>query len=84
MSNINVLHSNTVQQAGFAVLKSPDIPSILIETAFISNPSEELRLNDEDYQGKMARAILSGVKGYFAKNPALSRPQLVQNKPSST
>lgn len=84
MSNINVLHSNTVQQAGFAVLKSPDIPSILIETAFISNPSEELRLNDEDYQEKMARAILSGVKGYFAKNPALSRPQLVQNKLSST
>lgn len=84
MSNINVLHSNTVQQAGFAVLKSPDIPSILIETAFISNPSEEIRLNDEDYQEKMARAILSGVKGYFAKNPALSKPQLVQNKPSST
>jgi N-acetylmuramoyl-L-alanine amidase len=84
MSNINVLHSNTVQQAGFAVLKSPDIPSVLIEIAFISNPSEELRLNDEDYQEKMARAILSGVKGYFAKNPALSRPQLVQNKLSST
>lgn len=84
MSNINTLHGNSVQQAGFAVLKSPDIPSILIETAFISNPSEELRLNDKGYQEKMARAILSGIKGYFAKKPALSKPQLVQNKLTST
>ncbi|CAH1905298.1 N-acetylmuramoyl-L-alanine amidase AmiC [Candidatus Nitrotoga sp. HW29] len=84
MGNINTLHGNSVQQAGFAVLKSPDIPSILIETAFISNPSEELRLNDKDYQGKMARAILSGIKSYFAKNPALSKPILVQNKLTST
>ncbi|RFC32086.1 MAG: N-acetylmuramoyl-L-alanine amidase [Candidatus Nitrotoga sp. MKT] len=84
MGNINTLHGNSVQQAGFAVLKSPDIPSILIETAFISNPSEELRLNDKDYQEKMARAILSGIKGYFAKNPALSKPLLVQNKLTST
>jgi N-acetylmuramoyl-L-alanine amidase len=84
MGNINTLHGNSVQQAGFAVLKSPDIPSILIETAFISNPSEELRLNDKDYQGKMARAILSGIKSYFAKKPALSKPQLVQNKLTST
>jgi N-acetylmuramoyl-L-alanine amidase len=78
MGNINTLHGSSVQQAGFAVLKSPDIPSILIETAFISNPSEELRLNDKDYQEKMARAILSGIKSYFAKNPALSKPLLVQ------
>lgn len=84
MGNINTLHGNSVQQAGFAVLKSPDIPSILIETAFISNPSEELRLNDKGYQEKMARAILSGIKGYFAKKPALSKPQLVQNKLTST
>jgi len=84
MGNINTLHGNSVQQAGFAVLKSPDIPSILIETAFISNPSEELRLNDKDYQEKMARAILSGIKSYFAKNPALSKPLLVQNKLTST
>ncbi len=84
MGNINTLHGNSVQQAGFAVLKSPDIPSILIETAFISNPSEELRLNDKDYQEKIARAILSGIKGYFAKNPALSKPILVQNKLTST
>lgn len=84
MGNINTLHGNSVQQAGFAVLKSPDIPSILIETAFISNPSEELRLNDKGYQEKMARAILSGIKSYFAKKPALSKPQLVQNKLTST
>ncbi|MFZ1546175.1 MAG: N-acetylmuramoyl-L-alanine amidase [Candidatus Nitrotoga sp.] len=84
MGSINTLHGNSVQQAGFAVLKSPDIPSILIETAFISNPSEELRLNDKDYQEKMARAILSGIKGYFSKNPALSKPLLVQNKLTST
>jgi N-acetylmuramoyl-L-alanine amidase len=84
VGNINTLHGNSVQQAGFAVLKSPDIPSILIETAFISNPSEELRLNDKDYQEKMARAILSGIKGYFATKPALSKPQLVQNKSTST
>jgi len=79
MGNINTLHGSSVQQAGFAVLKSPDIPSILIETAFISNPSEELRLNDKDYQEKMARAILSGIKSYFAKNPALSKPLLVHS-----
>ncbi len=84
MGNINTLHGSAVQQAGFAVLKSPDIPSILIETAFISNPSEELRLNDKGYQEKMARAILSGIKSYFAKKPALSKPQLVQNKSTST
>ncbi|CAH1199864.1 N-acetylmuramoyl-L-alanine amidase AmiC [Candidatus Nitrotoga sp. BS] len=80
VGNINKLHGSSVQQAGFAVLKSPDIPSILIETAFISNPSEELRLNDKGYQGEMARAILSGIKGYFATKPALSKPRLVQNK----
>ena len=84
MGNINTLHGSSVQQAGFAVLKSPDIPSILIETAFISNPSEELRLNDKGYQEKIARAILSGIKSYFAKNPALSKPLLVQNKLTST
>jgi N-acetylmuramoyl-L-alanine amidase len=84
MGNINTLHGNAVQQAGFAVLKSPDIPSILIETAFISNPSEELRLNDKGYQEKMARAIFSGIKSYFEKKPALSKPQLVQNKLTST
>jgi N-acetylmuramoyl-L-alanine amidase len=68
-----------VEQAGFAVLKSPDIPSILIETAFISNPAEESRLNDGNYQDKMALAILGGIKRYFAKNPALSKQTIAQS-----
>ena len=78
LGTINDLHGGRVEQAGFAVLKSPDIPSILVETAFISNPTEERRLNDEGYQEKMARAILGGIKRYFAQNPALSKPRLAQ------
>ncbi len=78
LGGINDLHRGQVEQAGFAVLKSPDIPSILVETAFISNPSEERRLNDEDYQMKLANAILGGVKRYFAQNPALSKPKFAQ------
>jgi N-acetylmuramoyl-L-alanine amidase len=78
LGDINDLHRGRVEQAGFAVLKSPDIPSILIETAFISNPSEERRLNDERYQMKLANAILSGIKRYFAQNPALSKPRVAQ------
>lgn len=78
LGDINDLHRGHVEQAGFAVLKSPDIPSILIETAFISNPSEERRLNDEDHQMKIANAILGGVKRYFAQNPALSKPKFAQ------
>ena len=73
LGGMNYLHRGFVEQAGFAVLKSPDIPSILVETAFISNPVEEVRLNDEDYQEKLANSILTGIKRYFAKNPALSR-----------
>ena len=76
ISSINRLHKNDVEQAGFAVLKAPDIPSILIETAFISNPEEEARLNDDDYQERMADAIISGIKRYFAKNPPLARNKL--------
>ncbi len=67
------LHKNKVEQAGFAVLKAPDIPSILIETAFISNPQEEKRLNSETYQEQIADAILAGIKDYFAKNPPMAR-----------
>jgi N-acetylmuramoyl-L-alanine amidase len=67
------LHKNRVEQAGFAVLKAPDIPSILIETAFISNPQEEKRLNDETYQERIADAILAGIKDYFSKNPPMAR-----------
>jgi N-acetylmuramoyl-L-alanine amidase len=67
------LHKNKVEQAGFAVLKAPDIPSILIETAFISNPQEEKRLNDENYQERIAEAILAGIKDYFSKSPPVTR-----------
>ncbi len=73
LGGINQLHKGQVEQAGFAVLKAPDIPSILVETAFISNPEEELRLKDEAYQDKMAEAILRGIKRYFAKNPPVQR-----------
>ena len=79
LGGINTLHKPRVEQAGFAVLKSPDIPSILVETAFISNPHEEKRLKDSAYQEKMAAAIVSGIKRYFAKNPPLARDRLAQN-----
>jgi N-acetylmuramoyl-L-alanine amidase len=67
------LHKGNVEQAGFAVLKAPDIPSILVETAFISNPQEEARLNDENYQDRIAEAIFKGIKEYFSKNPPVAR-----------
>jgi N-acetylmuramoyl-L-alanine amidase len=79
IGGINQLHKPRVEQAGFAVLKAPDIPSILIETAFISNPEEEKRLNDEDYQDKMANAIVAGIKRYFDRNPPLARNKVAQN-----
>ncbi|MBY0339984.1 MAG: N-acetylmuramoyl-L-alanine amidase [Rhodocyclaceae bacterium] len=78
LGGINTLHKAEVEQAGFAVLKAPDIPSILIETAFISNPEEEAKLTDEDYQDKMAEAILRGIKRYFAKNPPLAKSKIAQ------
>ena len=73
IGEINTLHKGSVEQAGFAVLKSPDIPSILVETAFISNPEEERRLNDDVYREKLVEAIMSGVKKYFSSNPALAK-----------
>jgi N-acetylmuramoyl-L-alanine amidase len=73
LGGVNRLHKPAVEQAGFAVLKAPDIPSILIETAFISNPEEERKLRDARYQEKMADAIADGIKRYFAKNPPLAR-----------
>lgn len=79
MGGINRLHKNYVEQAGFAVLKAPDIPSILIETAFISNPDEERKLRDPVYQNKMADAIFTGIKRYFSKNPPLSPAQIANN-----
>ena len=78
LGRINTLHKGQVEQAGFAVLKAPDIPSILIETAFISNPEEEARLNDEAYQDRMAEAILKGLRRYFAKNPPLAKSKLAR------
>ncbi len=80
LGGINTLHRGHVEQAGFAVLKSPDTPSILVETAFISNPNEELRLKDEAYQEKVAHAILGGLKRYFAQSPALAKQQIVQGE----
>jgi N-acetylmuramoyl-L-alanine amidase len=78
LGRINTLHRGRVEQAGFAVLKAPDIPSILVETAFISNPDEERRLADDDYQDRMAEAILRGIKRYFAKNPPLAKSKLAR------
>ncbi len=79
IGSINTLHKNEVEQAGFAVLKAPDIPSILVETAFISNPDEERRLNDEAYQDKLADAIVTGIRNYFAKVPPRARIKLTNN-----
>jgi N-acetylmuramoyl-L-alanine amidase len=76
IGEINTLHKGSVEQAGFAVLKSPDIPSILVETAFISNPEEERKLNDDAYRDKLAASILTGIKKYFASNPALAKSKV--------
>ena len=73
ISGFAPLHKPKVEQASFAVLKAPDIPSILVETAFISNPQEEARLNDDAYQDRIAEAIMRGIKDYFSKNPPVAR-----------
>src|SRR2546425_4114261 len=73
IGTVNTLHKGSVEQAGFAGLKAPDIPSILVETAFISNPDEEQKLRDEGYQRKFAASMRSGIKHYFARNPPLAR-----------
>ena len=70
---VSRLHKRGVEQAGFAVLKAPDIPSILVETAFISNPEEEDKLRDPAYQRQLVDALASGIRRYFAKNPPLAR-----------
>jgi N-acetylmuramoyl-L-alanine amidase len=67
------LHKAHVEQAGFAVLKAPDIPSVLVETAFISNPDEEIKLRSEAYQEELADALMRGIVRYFSKNPPLAR-----------
>jgi N-acetylmuramoyl-L-alanine amidase len=76
IGSLNTLHKPRVEQAGFAVLKAPDIPSILIETAFITNPDEEKKLQRGPYQDQMAQAILGGIVRYFERNPPLARQQL--------
>jgi len=78
LGSVNELHKPRVEQAGFAVLKSPSVPSILVETAFISNPQEEKRLNDQAYQEKLARAILEGIREYIARHPPRPHSPLAQ------
>ena len=70
---VGKLHKPRFEQAGFAVLKAPDIPSVLVETAFISNPDEEAKLRSEDYQVQLADALMRGITRYFARNPPLAR-----------
>ncbi len=73
IGSVGKLHKPRVEQAGFAVLKAPDIPSVLVETAFISNPDEEAKLRSEAYQVQLADALMRGINSYFAKNPPLAR-----------
>ena len=73
IKRVGKLHKPKVEQASFAVLKAPDIPSVLVEAAFISNPKEEIKLNSEDYQNELADALMRGILAYFAKNPPLAR-----------
>ena len=77
IGGLGKLHKAQVEQAGFAVLKAPDIPSVLIETAFISNPGEEEKLRSQDYQEQLADAVMRGIKRYFARNPPLARNRQV-------
>jgi N-acetylmuramoyl-L-alanine amidase len=73
IGNVGRLHKPQVEQAGFAVLKAPDIPSVLVETAFISNPEEEAKLRSDAYQQQLADALMRGIERYFARNPPLAR-----------
>ena len=73
IGRVGRLHKGQVEQAGFAVLKAPDIPSILVETAFISNPGEEDLLRDPAYRAKLVEALTTGIRRYFARNPPLAR-----------
>jgi N-acetylmuramoyl-L-alanine amidase len=73
IGRVGKLHKPRVEQASFAVLKAPDIPSVLVEAAFISNPEEEAKLNSDAYQDQLAKALMRGIEGYFSKNPPLAR-----------
>jgi len=73
IGKVGRLHKAQVEQAGFAVLKAPDVPSILVETAFISNPEEEEQLRDKAYRAQLVLALATGIRRYFARNPPLAR-----------
>ena len=73
IGRVGKLHKARVEQAGFAVLKAPDIPSVLVEAAFISNPTEEAKLNSDEFLNRLADALMRGIEGYFSKNPPLAR-----------
>ncbi len=77
IGRVGKLHKPRVEQAAFAVLKAPDIPSVLVEAAFISNPDEEARLNSDAYQQQLADALLRGIQRYFARNPPLARSRVL-------
>ncbi|NMM13143.1 MAG: AMIN domain-containing protein [Rhodoferax sp.] len=77
IGRVGKLHKGKVEQASFAVLKAPDIPSVLVEAAFISNPEEEAKLNSNDYQEQLASALMRGIEGYFSKNPPLARNRTI-------
>jgi N-acetylmuramoyl-L-alanine amidase len=77
IGRVGKLHKAKVEQAGFAVLKAPDIPSVLVEAAFISNPAEEAKLNSEAFQEQLATALMRGIEAYFSKNPPLARNRTV-------
>ncbi len=78
LGTVNRLHKPEVEEAGFAVLRAPDIPSVLVETAFISNPQEERRLNDEAYQDKMATALMRGIRRYFQEHAPAAPTRVAQ------
>ena len=73
IGGVGKLHKRSVERANFAVLRNPDVPSVLVETAFISNPDEERRLRSQTYQNDLADALISGIRKYFAANPPLAR-----------
>jgi N-acetylmuramoyl-L-alanine amidase len=77
IGKVGRLHKAHVEQASFAVLKAPDIPSILVETAFISNPEEEAKLRDDGYQAELVKALYTGIVRYFSRNPPLARERML-------
>jgi N-acetylmuramoyl-L-alanine amidase len=77
IGRVGRLHKRQVEQAGFAVLRAPDIPSILVETAFISNPEEEQRLRDPAFRAQLVEALADGIQRYFARNPPLARRRVL-------